>query len=65
MRNVWLPRALDQLLEIVAYIDEDNPSAAAEASQQIRTRCDTPAKYPLRRKDNTTHVKFVTESGVP
>lgn len=44
-------RTLDQLLAIVDYIGEDNPSAAVELARQICTRCDALAKYPWRCKE--------------
>lgn len=44
----WLPRAIEQLLSIIDHISEDNPGAAIELAQTIRTRTDALATYPNR-----------------
>jgi addiction module RelE/StbE family toxin len=44
----WLPRAIEQLLSIIDHISEDNPSAAVELAQTIRTKADKLASYPNR-----------------
>jgi len=48
MTVVWLPRAVEQLLSIIDYIGEDNPSAAIELARTIRAKADTLSAYPNR-----------------
>ncbi|MDE1183788.1 type II toxin-antitoxin system RelE/ParE family toxin [Paraburkholderia sp.] len=38
MTVVWLPRAIQQLLGVIDFISEDNPQAAIELAQTIRTK---------------------------
>lgn len=43
MRFEWRQQALDELIEIVAYIAEDNPDAAQELKDEIEAKA---AKLP-------------------
>ena len=48
MRVEWLPRARDQLLDIVEYVSQDSPQAAVELAHLIRAKADTLATRPNR-----------------
>ncbi|ADV47115.1 type II toxin-antitoxin system RelE/ParE family toxin [Nitratifractor salsuginis] len=45
---VWTANALEDLLEIIAYIKEDNPDAAERVYRSIREKAESSSFFPLK-----------------
>nr|WP_013207365.1 type II toxin-antitoxin system mRNA interferase toxin, RelE/StbE family [Ralstonia solanacearum]CBJ34352.1 Addiction module toxin, RelE/StbE [Ralstonia solanacearum PSI07] len=50
MTVVWLPQAIENLVDIVDYIGTDNPAAAVELGAQIRAKASRLADHPTLYK---------------
>jgi toxin ParE1/3/4 len=63
MRLRWTPDAAEDLYRIVQYIQEDNPSAAAQVADILVNGCESLLRFPragrLGRRDGTRELVVV------
>jgi len=63
MRLRWTPGAAEDLYRIVQYIQEDNPSAAAQVADILVNGCESLLRFPRAgrtgRRDGTRELVLV------
>ncbi len=50
VRVEWRPKAEEDLLELVAYIAQDNPDAAQALVDEVREKADQSIRHPMLYK---------------